>query len=343
PDPHSKVLHCPDGGKGSYAYICLTRVIALYPNYTGYLMAHFDVLPIFYNLEKKDLSRIWIPPITLTDPSKANDWQWPASHGKQAFDGFFSTLRNSGRNNSLYSKYLDNYMRNAGKNLTSSFSDIFYLPKRFVSDWFILTDLMLQNHLFLEIGFAATSLLMTSTTISKEIIQLNGERWSEKDLVISLHDKNNLEYYHRIDHQSKLHQVELILDFDFIRIIEVQQKFKMNIIIPMGGIGHRFSQQNYRFPKPLIKIVGRPILFWLLDNLDTKDDDITYIGLMKNLEKQFGLTQILKTEYPKRIFQFILIDFETRGAAETLFIILQSMSKDRLERKTISLDCDTIY
>ncbi|CAF1479844.1 unnamed protein product [Adineta steineri] len=42
PDPHSKVLHCPDGGKGSYAYICLTRVIALYPNYTGYLMAHFD-------------------------------------------------------------------------------------------------------------------------------------------------------------------------------------------------------------------------------------------------------------------------------------------------------------
>ncbi|CAF1391514.1 unnamed protein product [Adineta steineri] len=117
----------------------------------------------------------------------------------------------------------------------------------------------------------------------------------------------------------------------------------MNIIIPMGGIGHRFSQQNYRFPKPLIKIVGRPMLFWLLDNLDTEEDDIIYIGLMETLEKQFDLTQTLKTEYPKRTFQFILIDFETRGAAETLFIILQSMSKDRLERKTISLDCDTIY
>ncbi|CAF4435039.1 unnamed protein product, partial [Adineta steineri] len=111
----------------------------------------------------------------------------------------------------------------------------------------------------------------------------------------------------------------------------------------MGGIGHRFSQQNYRFPKPLIKIVGRPMLFWLLDNLDTEEDDIIYIGLMETLEKQFDLTQTLKTEYPKRTFQFILIDFETRGAAETLFIILQSMSKDRLERKTISLDCDTIY
>jgi capsule biosynthesis phosphatase len=117
----------------------------------------------------------------------------------------------------------------------------------------------------------------------------------------------------------------------------------MNILIPMGGIGHRFSQENYRFPKPLIKIVGRPMLFWLLDNLDTKDDDIIYIGLMESLEKQFDVTQTLKTEYPTRIFEFILIDFETRGAAETLFIILQSMHKDRLERKTISLDCDTIY
>ncbi|CAF0869954.1 unnamed protein product [Adineta steineri] len=206
PDPHSKVLHCPEGRAGLYAYVCLSRVIKLYPNSTGYLMAHFDLLPIFHNLEKRDLNRIWIPPIAFTDPSKANDWWWPSPYGKKSFDGFYSTLRNSSQNNSLYSKYLDNYMRNAGKNLTSSFSDIFYLPKRFASDWFILTDLMLQNHLFLEIGFAATSLLMTPTTISKEIIQLNGENWSGQDLIISLHDKNNLEYYHRIDHQSKLHQ-----------------------------------------------------------------------------------------------------------------------------------------
>ncbi|CAF1391439.1 unnamed protein product [Adineta steineri] len=213
PDPHSKVLHCPEGRSGLYAYACLSRVITLHPNYTGYLMSHFDVLPIFYNLEKKDLNRIWIPLIALTDPSKANNWHWPKPTGKKAFDRFFSTLRNSSQNNTLYSKYLDNYMRNVGKNLTSSFSDIFYLPKRFVSDWFVLTDLMLQNHLFLEIGFAATSLLMTSTTISKEIIQLDGENWNGKDPVSSLYDKNNLEYYHRIRHQSKLHQyfVEFIV------------------------------------------------------------------------------------------------------------------------------------
>jgi choline kinase len=117
----------------------------------------------------------------------------------------------------------------------------------------------------------------------------------------------------------------------------------MNILIPMGGIGHRFSKENYRFPKPLIKIVGRPMLFWLLDYLDTKEEDIIYIGVLEKLEKQFDLIQTLKVEYPNRTFQAIVLDFETRGAAETLFIMLQSIAEDRLGRKTISLDCDTIY
>ncbi|CAF1162552.1 unnamed protein product [Adineta steineri] len=117
----------------------------------------------------------------------------------------------------------------------------------------------------------------------------------------------------------------------------------MNILIPMGGIGHRFSKENYRFPKPLINIVGRPMLFWLLDNLDTKEDDIIYLGLLESLEKQFNLVQTIKMEYPNRKFESVVIDFETRGAVETLFIMLQFLNPDRLDCKTISLDCDTIY
>lgn len=111
----------------------------------------------------------------------------------------------------------------------------------------------------------------------------------------------------------------------------------------MGGIGQRFRKENYRFPKPLIKIVGRPMLFWLLDNLDTKEEDVIYIGILEDVQKQFDIIQTLKIEYPKRVFQGISLGFETRGTAETLFIMLQSVAKDRLQRKTISLDCDTIY
>jgi hypothetical protein len=42
---------------------------------------------------------------------------------------------------------------------------------------------------------------------------------------------------------------------------------RMNILIPIGGIGSRFRTEGYRFPKPLINIEGRPMLFWLIDHL----------------------------------------------------------------------------
>jgi hypothetical protein len=37
------------------------------------------------------------------------------------------------------------------------------------------------------------------------------------------------------------------------------------------------------------------------------------------------------------------LDFDTAGAAETLYVVLGSMGEEALDRKTISLDCDTIY
>jgi hypothetical protein len=76
---------------------------------------------------------------------------------------------------------------------------------RLVTDWLILTNLMLKHKLFLEIGFSAATFLLTSTNTSKEVVLLNGENWSASDLVISLQDKSPIEYYHRIDHQSPLH------------------------------------------------------------------------------------------------------------------------------------------
>ena len=41
----------------------------------------------------------------------------------------------------------------------------------------------------------------------------------------------------------------------------------MIIIIPLGGIGKRFSELGYKDPKPLIKVLGKEIIFWVLDNL----------------------------------------------------------------------------
>ena len=41
----------------------------------------------------------------------------------------------------------------------------------------------------------------------------------------------------------------------------------MILLIPLGGIGERFSKNGYNLPKALINLFGKPILYYLLDNL----------------------------------------------------------------------------
>ena len=118
----------------------------------------------------------------------------------------------------------------------------------------------------------------------------------------------------------------------------------MNVIIPMGGLGSRFTNDGYRFPKPLVNIVGRPMLFWLVDHLvGLTERDILWLALSAQMDAQFGLIQRMKAEYPHLDIRAVLLTFDTRGAAETLYTVLQSMDEATLARKTISLDCDTIY
>ena len=41
----------------------------------------------------------------------------------------------------------------------------------------------------------------------------------------------------------------------------------MIVVIHLGGVGKRFSDLGYKDPKPLIKVLGKEIIFWVVDNL----------------------------------------------------------------------------
>jgi len=41
----------------------------------------------------------------------------------------------------------------------------------------------------------------------------------------------------------------------------------LNIVIPMAGRGSRFQQVGYRDPKPLIPVLGKPMIERVIDNL----------------------------------------------------------------------------
>jgi HAD superfamily hydrolase (TIGR01549 family) len=115
----------------------------------------------------------------------------------------------------------------------------------------------------------------------------------------------------------------------------------MNIIIPIGGKGERFKNEGYTKPKPLINIFDKPMIFYILDNLNINNDDRVYIIYNTLLEKD-NFTQIVKNKYP--YINFIPLSKDTSGAAETLYIgltnVINSINKSN---KNIVLDCDTFY
>lgn len=126
-------------------------------------------------------------------------------------------------------------------------------------------------------------------------------------------------------------------------IAKVVMDRSLNVIIPMGGLGTRFSENGYRFPKPLINIVGRPMLIWLLDNLNFSGEDTLFIAMQHGVAEDFHVIALLRKKYPDLCIKYVPLYFVTRGAAETLYAVLKSMNSNELARGTISLDCDTLY
>ncbi|CAF1335308.1 unnamed protein product [Didymodactylos carnosus] len=77
----------------------------------------------------------------------------------------------------------------------------------------------------------------------------------------------------------------------------------------MGGLGSRFQTEGYRFPK-----------------LKLEPEDKLFIALSQGIEDEFHVGAQIKKEYPQLDLHVVILKFQTRGAAETLFVILQSVS-----------------
>lgn len=115
----------------------------------------------------------------------------------------------------------------------------------------------------------------------------------------------------------------------------------MIIIIPMGGLGERFKQNGYALPKGLIKVFGRPILYYLLDSLKgNRSIECIYIPYNKEYAS-YRFEDVLKKDYPTLPFKFLKLVNNTGGAAETLNIALRELTCP--DTPILSLDGDNFY
>jgi capsule biosynthesis phosphatase len=116
----------------------------------------------------------------------------------------------------------------------------------------------------------------------------------------------------------------------------------MNIIIPIGGVGKRFTEEDYNLPKPLIKSLGSPIIFWTIDNLELSSNDKLFIVYREEFNI-FNFENLLKNKFRDINFKFIPLKNDTIGASETVLYALEEMNDDELNKLTIVIDSDNFY
>jgi capsule biosynthesis phosphatase len=115
----------------------------------------------------------------------------------------------------------------------------------------------------------------------------------------------------------------------------------MNIIIPIGGVGQRFKDDNYITPKPLINVLGDPMICRLISGLNTRREDNIHIIYNPELNS-YNFEDLLRFKFPKLNLNFWCLDGMTRGASETILFGLDRMDS-RLDENFLILDCDTFY
>lgn len=108
---------------------------------------------------------------------------------------------------------------------------------------------------------------------------------------------------------------------------EIKQPWKssdLNVVIPMAGAGSRFKNAGYTFPKPLIDVLGKPMIQVVVENLNI---DAHYIYLVQTEHYHtYNLKPMLELLTPN--CDIITIDKLTEGAACTVLLAEKFINND---------------
>jgi len=95
----------------------------------------------------------------------------------------------------------------------------------------------------------------------------------------------------------------------------------------MAGRGSRFAKEGYLAPKPLISVGGRPMIKWVLDNVDSPLVDATFIFLvLREHEERYGISASLAAVKPGA--RFVYVEAVTEGAACTALLARELIADD---------------
>jgi capsule biosynthesis phosphatase len=114
----------------------------------------------------------------------------------------------------------------------------------------------------------------------------------------------------------------------------------MIIIIPLGGVGKRFSDYGFKDPKPLIRVQGKEIISWVLSSLNLSNEDRVYI-LYNSILQEYNFENRILAKHNN--INFFKLPRSTKGPVETISLFCKFMEKEQINDSVFILDGDTFY
>jgi dTDP-glucose pyrophosphorylase len=114
---------------------------------------------------------------------------------------------------------------------------------------------------------------------------------------------------------------------------------KVNVVMPIAGLGSRFTKIGIDTPKPIIDILGKPMAKWAADSIPfAKPEDFIFIVRREHVEK-YNLDKEIKKIFSEKC-KVIVIDYVTEGAACTVLLAKEFIDNDN---PLIVTDCDHFF
>lgn len=94
--------------------------------------------------------------------------------------------------------------------------------------------------------------------------------------------------------------------------------WKLNIVIPMAGLGSRFQQAGFKTPKPFIDVRGRPMYAWATESLPLDLSTRLIFVLLSSQPEYPRLRQDIESRYSKYRPLVLEVPDLTAGQAVTV-------------------------
>lgn len=101
----------------------------------------------------------------------------------------------------------------------------------------------------------------------------------------------------------------------------------LNIIIPMAGPSDEFSKAGYMYPKPLIDVQGKPLIQYVLDNLEGLDTPKRFVFVVRDEDcRKYHIDNTLRLLTDD--CQIIKLSSKTKGALCTVLMSIDEIPED---------------